>query len=218
MSFRHSSSNTTNNKLDEISRGLRSTNALTRSILPQFRPNPVIAKRFRYTSGSTGGAFSITSGGLLNLIAVGKVANSSVSSIVGAVRVKRVEVHTAYIPSGVVNAQTVSLEWQSSNSPNTEVSDTSLSPSYPATIVTTPPKDSLGGYWYNQGSTSVVLFILNIGSASIVDVWVDLTLIDLGTAPTALAVATAAVGVTYYPSLDNATGHGLPPVGLTTTF
>lgn len=200
--------------------GQNNSNSLTsRASIAQFRSNPIIKRRIRYALGAVGGTdtFDITSGGLLSLIGMGTVTNSKVTSIIGAVKLNKVEIVS---PWSGTTATTCSVEWQSANAPNIEYSDTTMSSAYYAKVSTSPPRNSLAGFWYNQGSTSELLMILNVPASSIVDVWIDFVLYDndVGAAPTPVTVATATLGQTYYLSLDNATGHLLPPISLNTTF
>jgi hypothetical protein len=109
----------------------------------------------------------------------------------------------------------VSVEWFGfGNSPSLEVSDTTLSVSRNAHIVTTPPRQSLCSFW--QKATGTGLFSLVLPAGSIMDIDMDLILQDndaLYTVP----VTTAVLGNVYYLALDHQVSDLIIPVSLHTT-
>jgi len=180
----------------------------------QFRANPEVSRRYRFTS-SSGTSTTISAFTLLD--ACGVCATTAVlgSAIYQSVKVRQIEIWTPPASQGA--AATCSVLWPSSNtSQPREVSDTTVSVTQPAHVRTSPPPGSLAGFW---SSGNVSLFTLVAPSGSIIDVWVSLVMAD-GT--NVLATAATLVGATagrmYYCSLDSTTSAGsiYAPVSLST--
>jgi hypothetical protein len=129
-------------------------------------------------------------------------------------RIRRIEVWAAPASQGANS--TVSLDWVGfNNSPNIEASDTTLSVTKNAHIVTTPPQNSLCHFW--QKNTGTALFKLVCPINSIVDLTVDQVLSDQEVALETEGVATATLGLIYYLALDGPATNVLVPVSLNTT-
>jgi hypothetical protein len=114
---------------------------------------------------------------------------------------------------------TCSVEWSGQAAASTlEVSDTSVSPTFPAHLNTTPPRNSLASFWQTAGAAVDQLFTIVAPAGSIVDVHLSLILSDDDATAVTLAIATGVLGNQYYLALDCTAGHNFPPVSLTTTF
>ncbi len=182
----------------------------------QFRANPEVSRRYRFVS-SSGTATNVTAQTLLG--ACGSTATSSTTGALmfQSVKLKQVEIWSP--PASQGSAVTCSILWPSSNqSQPREISDTSVSVTQPAHVLSSPPPLSIAGFWASRLSTSA-LCTLVAPAGSIIDVWVSLVLGDGSGVATVNAVLVGAVtGAQYYSSLDSLTSAGsvYAPVSLTT--
>lgn len=177
----------------------------------------MVNHKYRFKTDTSNGA-TITN---LNLFtAAGCVviaANTTASSFFMSVKINSIEVWS--LPEVGVTS-TCSIVWLGTSSATglaqQEVSDISLTPNYPAHLITRPPRKSFASEWFGTGS-SVNLFTLAIDGAGIVDVSLSLLLSDanISSAPT-LTIGSGAEGAVIYGSLDGTTDK-FTPVGLTTT-
>lgn len=184
---------------------------------PQIKSNIVLKHKYRFTS-SANGTYVVPSVALL--AAAGsftKTTNSIVNSLFGSVKLDRIEMWSP--PASQGSFATCSVEFIGQTQANTvEYSDTSVSTAQPAHLNCVPPPQSLASFWQTGAGGGVNLFTIVAPVGSIIDVSLSLILWDDDIGATSTAVATAALGNVYYLALDNATGHSLPPVSLTTTF
>jgi len=181
---------------------------------PQIKTNIVLKHRYRFrtTAAFSGGISPAKIFGSLGTI--GTVANTTVSILFKSFRLRKLEIWSPPPSQGAT--VTNSVEWLgTANSPSIEVSDTSVSVSRPAHIMTMPPRSSLAGFWQlNTGST---LFNLNAPIGSIIDLSCDMIVDDSGAAVDTIAAATVVLGKIYYLALDHGTSDLIVPVSLTTT-
>jgi hypothetical protein len=185
---------------------------------PQMSANLRLRHKYRFTASSAinGGIFS---DGIL--LAAGTMATTIalVNSFIGSFRIRSVEVWSPPAAQGAF--ATCSLDWQGGpNSPNVEVSDTTVSVTSPAHFRTAPPARSLAGFWQTHVNNNQ-MFTLVLPVGSIVDLDLDLVMYDEDSTETQATriVAAATIGTVYYLALDNPGGaHNLVPVSLTTTF
>jgi hypothetical protein len=174
--------------------------------------------RFEAT-GSSAGTNVIHSYDVLNLLAVGTAANT-VKGILGAVRVKQIEIYSPISEQGA--AVTCSIEWESNQASNIEISDTSMSTAKPAHLRSRPPPNSLANNWQNLANGNTPLFNIVAPPASTIDLWFDFTLFDEENSESQISVSTTAAvttGLLYYLALDCKTDQEavvFPPVSLTT--
>lgn len=181
----------------------------------QISSNIVYHHLFRFTSAAAGN-HAITDTMICNV--TGALAVSAISAwpISGSARITNVEIWTP--PASQGSPATCSVEWVGqNNSPPKEVSDTTVSVSSPAHIVSKPPAQSLASFWLVPTATRVMTIVAPVGS--IIDVSVSFVLRD-GVSPgdnvTALVTTGATVGALYYPPLDRAAAGGdFQPVSLT---
>jgi len=182
----------------------------------QFRFNWTFSQRMRFKSLS-GAQTTVFTTDLGSLLAVGTTI-AQVTSVLGAVRVKRVELFAPVAAQG--GQSTTSIEWLSAQAPNIEFSDTSMSVATPAHVNSVPPPNSLASYW-SASNVGVALMNLIVPEGGTIDVWFDFTLTDDELfAPNTVVVALAAIGTLYYMALDNTVDVGAvryPPISLTTT-
>lgn len=202
--------------------------------IPQTMPFPVVKSTKRYTATAFA-AINIDSKDLLmSGGAMCTVVNSTLSALFSSARIRRVEiwcpVSTSLAP--IASATTsICLLW--GGSPTTAaggvqylISDTTLSSVHPAHIVSKPPKGSQASWWRQSDTVENLFQIYSYGAAgnqvgvpigTIVEVDVEFTQQVLSGAPTTLAVGTAALGITYYPTLDSSGSKMCMPVGLLST-
>jgi len=181
----------------------------------QFRANPEVSRRFRFTS-TAATATAISSQTIL--AACGVVADTTTTgqSIYQAVKLNQIEIWAP--PASQGTSTTCSVLWSSASfAQPREVSDTSNSVTTPAHVKTSPPSHSVvSGYWTTANSTTMATLIAPAGS--IIDVWVSLVMRDGFQTANAAVLVAATVGGVYYCSLDSKTAAGsiYPPVSLST--
>jgi len=182
---------------------------------PQFSSNVRLAHKFRFTASSAFGAY-ITDTQVLGVCgSICTVTNSTVALFAESIRIKKIEIWAAPASQGANS--TCSVDWVGfGNSPNIQASDTTLSVSKNAHVVTSPPPNSLCHFW--QKATGTGLFSLTCPINSIVDLSLDIILADQEVAISTATVATGVLGHIYYMYLDGTTTHLLVPVSLNTTF
>jgi len=197
-------------------KGPRKQNPIPRP--PQFNSNVVKHHKFRFLASSAVANVTITNFNVLAALGgVGTVANSTITQFNKSFRIKSIEIWTPPASQGA--SATCAVEWLApANSPNWEVSDSSMNPTYPAHILARPPPNSLASFW-NAVSTSQNMFEITASGGSIVDLVVDYIEDDQEAANnTTTGVATVVLGNKYYLALDGVTTHLLVPVSLNTTF
>jgi hypothetical protein len=180
----------------------------------QIRSNVELSHRYRFTSNN-GGTTGITPTSMLCAAGtMGTVANTTVTSVFGAVKLNRIEIWSP--PASQGSTVTCSVDFVGlGNSPNREYSDTSISVTTPAHITCSPPPQSLASFWQFPSTTSLCNVTAPIGS--IIDVVVSLIMNDQDITPATTSVATAVLGSMYFLSLDPNTTKHYPPVSLSTT-
>ncbi len=181
----------------------------------QFRANPEITRRYRFISS----AATLTAVSAQTLIgAAGVVASSATAGqpIFQSVRVHSVELWAPPASQGAV--VTTSILWPNTNqSQPREVSDTTNSVTIPAHVRSSPPANSIAGFWIARNSTTP-LFSLVAPSGTIIEVVCSLVMGDGVQPATQSTLVGATLGGVYYCSLDSLTAAGslYTPVSLTT--
>lgn len=181
----------------------------------QVESNVRVKHQYRFlATNAFNGSITDTSV-IMSLGGIVTATNTTLTGWAAAYKIKSVEVFAA--PPAQGQSATVSVEWFGfQNSPNLEYSDTSVSTAKNAHIRSAPPKESLCAFW--QKYTGTNLFKIICPANSIVTLNVDYLLSDGDAAPAQLAIASGALGNIFYLALDNATGHDLVPIAMTTTF
>jgi hypothetical protein len=182
---------------------------------PQLKSNIVLNHTFRYKC-TNAAATAVTANGLLcSAGGICTVSNTTIVSYFYAVRIKRIKIWTVTATAGT--AATCSVEWQGqTNTPNMEVSDTSINTAVPARLNAVPPRNSLASFWGN--SITGQLCILTCPVGSIVDILLELIACDGEANYSYTTIATGTVGQVYYVALDQPAGTSrYQPVSLTTT-
>jgi len=181
---------------------------------PQIKSNVMFKHKFRFVSTSAT-ATSITPTSLLG--AAGTVCyavNANVAAINASVKLNRISMWSP--PSAQGSSVTCSVDWiGSANSPNQEISDTSVSVAQPAYLSTSPPNQSIASFWHVSSDAAICTLVAPVGT--IIDVDLDLVLQDDDLSAVVIAVAVGAAGVQYFLSLDPNATHRYIPVSLTTT-
>ncbi len=180
----------------------------------QFQSNIALNHRYRFTASSTVSNVTVSVSTLLGAVGVVATSATTGASIMESVKVNRIEVWSP--PPSQGSAATCSILYPITNqAPSIEVSDTSISVSYPAHVVSVPPARSLCSFWNNANESSD-LFTLSCPSGSIVDVWVSLILGDGNTNFVTATLVGANTGTVYYTCLDSLTNSSgkLKPVSL----
>jgi len=183
---------------------------------PQLESNIRVTHRFRFVS-TNGALTGVTGESLAGAVgAVGTLLNSLVSVSADFVRVSYVEMWTP--PAAQGDSATCSINWSgTANSPDVEFSDTTVSVTDAAHVRSVPPRNSLAGFW-QAASSNTTVFSLIAPPGTIIDVRISFILSDSGALTQTIAVATAALGETYYLSLDPSFAtHYYVPQSLNTT-
>ncbi len=183
------------------------------SLIPQIRTNVIKRHKFRFAAS---GALSIvgpTGATILGALGtVCTVTNTTVAQFNKSFRIRSIE---AWAPGSATPA-TLTLIWIGlANSPNVEVSDTSITASFPAHIKTSPPPESSAWLWQVTGATQV--FFITGPTGTVLDLDVDYIETDQTFAASTQAVSVGVLSQCYYLALDGPTSNLLVPVALTTT-
>jgi len=182
---------------------------------PQDRGLVQFSHKFRYAStGVTNLAVGTTQ--LINALAVGKVVNTSVSSIFYAVKIKSIEIWAP--PASQGSSAFTSILWiGGASGTDINVNDMSMSTAEPAHVLTRPPKGSSASFWTNADNLITSLFQITAPSGSVVDIVMD-CIVASDQFQTTTSVTTATVGAIYGLYLDWPTSHALQPIGIYPTF
>jgi hypothetical protein len=176
----------------------------------------VVPYHLRFLAGSTASGVTCTGYELGAACGVMAATSTTAYSICQSVKVNKVEMWSPPASQGA--ASTCSVLWTSAGgtvfTSNMEISDTTVSTAFPAHVESRPPVRSLAADWIQVLSTSENVFSITCPSGTIIDVYLTAILADASSAPTAVTVAGATVGVLYYQPLDG-DGGVLNPIGKT---
>jgi hypothetical protein len=181
---------------------------------PQLRTNIEVKHQYRFSLSGSAGSYAISDTLLLQAAGVCAKTTTSGAPIFQAVKLDKVEVW-GNMGSALTSA-TCSVLYPASgvNPMPREDSDVTVSASFPAHVISVPPRNTLSGFW-NTG-TNVTIFTVTVPAQGIVDVWLSLVLNDGGSPVASATLAGASVGSVYFQPLDSSTlaGANLTPVGL----
>jgi hypothetical protein len=141
---------------------------------------------------------NVTRANMLNTLFVNTSGGTANARIISGIRLKRIEIYS----TGQDTA--ISLEWLSAYGPTRELTDQSLTTASVACIRSSPPPQSVAGFWSMTGTneSEVLLAITTAGTATVVDVWVDMIMYD-GESPVTVATsASGTIGQTYMSYFD----------------
>lgn len=201
----------------------RILNPRTMSIgLDSQRPPPYIAnykgyKVFRFMNPilATNTVYSINAAKLGALISIGTVVNTTVRQLFSEVKVKYVEVWSAYASATPAQVAVTFPGFLAGSVGDSKTkSDAALSQTWVAHVKVKPPKLSQAAQWQTADNNSLnianALFTIEANQPVIIDVGLSFTI-----PPTArgsagdTSVATAVLGYIYYLALDNACSASL---------
>jgi len=169
--------------------------------------------RFVSTSGTATPISALTLAGSAGT--VGIAINSAVVAIAGSIKLNRVDIWSPPASQGA--AVTCSVDWVGyANSPNREVSDTSVSVTTPAKVSCSPPPMSLAAFWQTV-TTTTALCTITAPPGSIIDIYLAYILNDDDETGAVITVATATFGAFYFLAADGPATNRYTPVSLTTT-
>jgi len=192
----------------------------------QFDASVRLKHRFRYIDIGSGTNFSLTRALLLNLMISGNTTSTAARLIAG-VKLNRIEMFTVCTTAvtAATPETTISVEWLSNYGPSTEASDTSISPSLPAHVISVPPAFSLASFWSLTGinESEVIAKLVLPSTASpffantVLDVWVDVVLMDDETPVSVSGFANALTVSQFYLSYLDGVGSSaeIRPVSYT---
>jgi hypothetical protein len=175
---------------------------IVNTVFPQtFSSNIRFKHKFRFVSAARVNQ-SITRACLLNLICTG-LGTTSIARNLAGIKLNKVELFGSLVNSDA-DVLALSIEWLSTLGPSSEMSD-SGNTFNPAHIVTSPPVNSLAGFWSLTGANETdVIMKINCNTNAIIDIWVEMVLMD-DEAISLLTVGgtTTVAGRTYVLPLDN---------------
>lgn len=185
---------------------------------PQFNSNVYKKHKFRFlaTTAFSGSIDNLSIIGIAG--SIGTVTNSKTVNYNKSYRIRKIECWSP--PASQGSVATVSVEWigGSVNSPNKEVSDSSMSVAFPCHLRAVPPVGSLAAFWNAPVSgQSVNIITLVCPANTIIDVVLDLIENDQEATNVQNTVATAVIGNIYYLDLDGPASHLLQAVSLNRT-
>jgi hypothetical protein len=182
---------------------------------PSLKSNIVLNHTFRYRSNNVI-ATAITSNGFLGGAGgICTVANTTLVGFFYALRIRRIKVWTITATAGT--AATCSVEWQGqANTPNMEVSDTSINTAVPAMLNSVPPRNSLAANWATANTGQLCILTCPVGT--IVDVSLQLVAWDGEANNSINTISAGTLGQVYYLALDQPSStQRYVPISLSTT-
>lgn len=186
---------------------------------PQYDSYVPYRHTYRYEFSSSNGelaTFALNTSQML--CAFGSIASTTTNlrSFFTQFRLLKLECWASALSSSAgTYAATVDVAWANSAesyAPPSRISDTTVTPSFPAHIVAVPPKNSGANFW--QGVTNVTLLDINVNGNLIVDVTVMLGCDGAGASQAITGPAT--VGDIYQTALDGPSTNLLLPVSFPT--
>ncbi len=183
--------------------------------VPQLDTNIRVTHKYRFSASNAQVAVPIEDTDLIGVMGgVCSVLNSTFTPMFNSVKVKCIEI---WAPLASVGTPTsCAIEWTgTANSPNVEVSDTTVTATFPAYIKTRPPKNSLASFW--QVASSTALCLITCPQGSIIDVTLSGIMNDNEANSTSIGITSGVVGKVYYLYLTGQTSAALVPIALTST-
>ncbi len=184
-------------------------------VIPKLDTNVRMQHRFRFQCNA-----AVTAAPILNsdLIGIGggvcSVVNTTFVPFCNSFKLKSIEVWSPLVTAGTPT--TCSVEWTgTNNSPNVEVTDTTVTSTFPAHLKTKPPRNSLASFWQVGSANQICL--LTAPTGSIIDVVISYVMNDNETNSITIPVAVGVLGKVYYLGLCNNASASPVAVGLTTT-
>jgi hypothetical protein len=184
--------------------------------IPPYQAAMIYKRHFRFQNGSNNNTVTVQRGTLLSLIGIGDTNTIAVWRIAESCKLKKVEIWSPSSPSAAIGSTTISVQWISTLANNTIISDVGNAFEIPH-IVTSPPKNSLAGYWSKTSTNeSEVLFIAELAAGAVIDVWVDYVLQNIrsgyGEGSSARVVTGGSGGVVYTAALDFQASSVVQPI------
>jgi len=173
-----------------------------------------VRKVFRFQS-SNGAFTALTSNSLLCAAGtVCTVANTTVTSFWGAMRLLRVEIVSP--PPSQGSDVTALVNWAGSTfTPSRVIMSSSNSVARGARVVTSPPSGSIASFW--QLASSTTLCSLNAFPGSYINVTLELMQQDDSEAVASASISAGTLGTVYYLSADSNSTNYYTPTSLITT-
>jgi hypothetical protein len=203
-------------RVQQLGKRRRAQAAQPMTRLPQLKSNIQVSHVYRFVSSTNPTKLSITSASILGAIGVFVTSSTTAVPIAESFKISKLVVMTV----GGTNTSTVAVQWYAGAnfaSSTIEVSDSSLSTTVPAYVVTRPPKGSISSFWVN-GADSVPMFEISGGEVTYIDLHVSYVLADASfTPPTITLTSSPTPGELYYLALDGPSSNILVPVSLVTT-
>jgi hypothetical protein len=175
--------------------------------IPPYQAAMIYKRHFRFqNNGVSSLTVPVQRGTLLSLIGIGDSNTLAVWRVAESCKLKKIEIWAPTSGGTGITSSIISVQWISTLANNTIISDVGNAFEIPH-IVSTPPKNSLAGYWSKTSTNETeVLFITELASGAVVDLWVDYVLQNIrtgyGEGSSGRVVTGASGGVVYTAALD----------------
>lgn len=182
---------------------------------------PKVRQIFRYICNGAQTPASITYGDLLGVAGgICTVVNSAIRLVATSMKIVKVTLWPPVAATGS-NPSVSEINWIGANADQTpDMAYNETLPSGTATpgaIVIKPPKKSLAEDWFNNAVTLAdVVFTLYTGQGTLIDLELEYTQPN-GLLSTAITIATGALGVFYYLTLNHSGSKNIFPATLPNT-
>ncbi len=191
---------------------------------PQYVSQPVLRRKMRYVASGVQSSFAVTPRFLaLSLGTVCTAANTTVYGIVGAVRIRSIQMWVGTSTSGTqANCLVNFLSSQATSgiaSMNKEVGDDTINASELAYIMARPPAGTQASFWNTSAVTST-LCLLTCSANCVMDIDLEYILSDnenSGMAQYTITSGSAVVGNVYYINLSGSSS-GFAPYLLSSNY
>jgi len=175
---------------------------------PPFQASISFSKVFRFQAQAAQNSF-VTAQDMALLLSVAISATTGIS-LVGAVKIKKIEAWTEAAPGASVDLEFTQETTTFIGSPSKIFSDTCQSSTFPGYVSIKPPNNSLSGFWISGNATSTGHVVdITCSALTVIDFHLEIVLLDQSTVGQATTGAGMSNGVLYMRKLC---GANLVPV------
>jgi hypothetical protein len=136
---------------------------------------------------------------MLATLLVNTSGTTANSRIISGIKLDRIEMFGAPQAAN----KPIAIEWTSNYGPTSEISDQSLGASVISQIKTSPPRNSLAGFWSMTGSNEGEnLCLITAPASTIINVYTTIVLQDGETPASQATAASGVTGTLYLTSFD----------------
>jgi hypothetical protein len=136
---------------------------------------------------------------MLATLLVNTSGTTANSRIISGIKLDRIEMYGAPQAAN----KPIAIEWVSNYGPTSEISDQSLGASIISQIKSSPPRNSLAGFWSMTGSNEgEQLCLITAPASTIINVWTTIVLQDGETPASQATTSSGVTGTLYLTSFD----------------